>query len=164
MVVDRSILQRGLPKGSISAPSVTSRQTVDPVLAGPHKTLSYVMQEPSAILYSKNVPHIVAFTLPVIVPDAASITNVSWKYSLKQHPEGIEVKLCWQGETLCNNITRNEIGSTTMFNGKYAGTSFNIQYVVRGQGLLGPPVGGGANQLIVTYAVPLTPEEQLDIQ
>ena len=126
--------------------------------------LSYVMQEPSAILYSKNVPHIVTFTLPVTVPDEAPITNVSWKYSLKQHPEGLEVRLCWEGQTLCNNITRNEIGSTTMFNGKYAGTSFNIQYVVRGQGLLGPPVAGGANQLIVTYAVPLTPEEQLDIE
>lgn len=164
MVVDRELLQRGIPKGSTRAPAMITRQAPDPVLSGPHKILSYVMQEPGVMIYSKNIPHVVDFTLPVTVPDNAPITNVSWKYSLREHPPGIEVRLCWQGETQCNNITRNEIGSTAMFNGKYAGTSFNIQYVVRGPGLLGPAVSGGANQVIVSYAVPLTAAEQLDLQ
>jgi hypothetical protein len=164
MVVDRDLLQRGMPKGSIRAPAMITNQAVNPILAGPHKSVSYVAQEPSVVIYSKNVPHVVTFTTPVELPDDAPITNISWKYSLKQHPQGIEVQLCWQGQALCNNITRNEIGNTTMFNGKHAGSSFNIQYVVRGPGLLGPPVAGGANQLIVTYAVPLSEAEMIEIK
>lgn len=163
MVVDRDLLLRGAPKGATRAPVTASQQT-SPILAGAHKLVSYVMQEPGPMVYAKNIPTVVQFTLPVELPDDAPITNVAWKYSLRQHPQGIEVKLCWQGQLLCNDITRNEIGNTAMFNGKYAGSSFNIQYTVNGQGLLGPPVSGGANQLVVTYAVPITAAEALDIQ
>jgi hypothetical protein len=159
MVVDRSILTRGTPK-VISR--TTPQQSHSAVFSGPYKLLSYTMQEPGVRIYSKNVLTPVTFTTPVLLPEDAPITNVAWKYALKQHPEGLEVLLCLQNQTSCINITRNEIGSTPAFNDQHAGVTFMIQYQIKGQGLLGPAIIGGANQLVVTYATTVSETETID--
>jgi hypothetical protein len=160
MQVNREILQRGIPKGSIR-PAATISQQTSSVLSGPYKSVSFVVDTVGPRIYSRNIPEVVTFTTPVELPSEAPITQVSWKYSLAQHPQGIEVKLCL-GQQLCHDVTRNEIGRTSLFNGKHAGSAFTMQYIVRGSEMLGRPITGGTNQIIVTYAVPLTATEMID--
>lgn len=114
-------------------------------------TSSYASTITSPSMYVRNTHYFADFPINQQIPDDMVISNVSWNYSLSQHPMGIEVLLCWNKSEICQDISLFGSGHTNMFNGKDPFETFTIHYRLGGKGAISPPINGGRTQIIVTY-------------
>lgn len=147
--------QKNLPAATTTNNNTTQNNASTPtestarVTDGSTNSYSSAITGPS--LYVRNTHYFAEFPLTQEIPEGMAITNVTWNYTLSQHPLGIEVLLCWNKTEVCQDISLFESGHTAMFNGKDPLDNFAIHYRLGGKGAISPAINGGRNQIIVTY-------------
>lgn len=160
IIVDRDLkILRGQQQIKPSSVNDAVKLKNTPTLTGtvattqntPVNTNSYMSEVVSPSLYVRSTPYFVNFPLTQSIPDGLTITNVSWIYTLSQHPLGTEVILCWNKNEVCQDVSLFESGHTSMFNGKNPLGTFTLYYRLGGKGAISPPINGGKTQIIVTY-------------
>jgi flagellar protein FlhE len=115
---------------------------------------SYVSESMGASIVAKNANYATRFNINLNVPPGSRITQVTWRYAMSMKPAGFEAVLCWDEQQPCWNVTNENSGSTTAFNGKDASRPFTLFYRVQGSGPLGTPALGRIDQLVVNYDLP----------
>lgn len=139
------------PLATVTAPAPTANRPIAAV-GGPRGAYTSDAMGPSIL--ARNADYETTFRKTVVVPQGATISNVSWRYGLSSRPAEFEAMLCLPRRLRCWNVTDHASGNTSIFNGQDATLAFTLHYRVTGRGPLGAPVRGEMNQLIVTYALP----------
>lgn len=145
----RQNLPAATPSNNVNSQNSPPSESIATVTNGNTGSYSSAVMGPS--LYVRNTHYFVEFPLTQDIPDDMVINNVTWNYSLSQHPLGIEVLLCWNKTEVCQDISLFETGHTSIFNGKDPSETFAIHYMLSGKGPISPPINGGNNQIIVSY-------------
>ncbi|ALU89225.1 flagellar protein FlhE [Herbaspirillum rubrisubalbicans] len=116
---------------------------------------AYASDEPGPDIRARNADYVTQFKVVGQVPPGATISKVSWRYTLASKPAGFEARLCWQDAGLCWDVSDANAGSTDFFNGRDATRPFQLHYSLRGTARTGEaPIKGEVNQVIVTFATP----------
>ena len=76
---------------------------------------------------------------------------VAWSWKLPVVVPGQVVLLCVDQGRNCQDVSGNPKGTTTAFAGQSANQVFQFFLLVKGSGMLQPPVVGGEGQVIVNY-------------
>jgi flagellar protein FlhE len=104
---------------------------------------------------ARNADYLTQFKVVGQIPPGATISRVSWRYTVARKPAGFEARLCWKDAALCWDVSHADSGNTDFFNGRDASLPFQLYYGVRGSTRTGEaPVKGEVNQVIVTFDIP----------
>lgn len=136
---------------------VTPAPPPPPVPATPPRgpSAAYASDVAGADIRARNVDYLTQFQIVGNVPPGATISRVSWRYTVARKPAGFEAWLCWQDAGTCWSVTEASSGSTDFFNGRDATRPFQLIYRVKGSGALPDgPIKGEINQVIVNFNLP----------
>ncbi|WP_333653581.1 flagellar protein FlhE [Dissulfurispira sp.] len=86
------------------------------------------------------------------VPPNATITLVSWQWSVLNYRSDLLVYIC--DSYGCQNISSLGIGTTTYFNNRSANQTFGLCFGVPGSGSVVPPIYGQYDRVNVSWQAP----------
>ena len=92
------------------------------------------------------------FTPPAMPPSNATITYLSWQWSVVNYPYGLIVYVCDSNLNGCWDVSNMGIGGTTAFNGWPASTNFIMAFGVPGSGTIIPYVYGQSDTMNVSWS------------
>ncbi len=143
-----------VPLNATSTATATSTNTAGAPTNKSHASGSYTSTAMGPTIVAKNAEYASTFKISSNVPTGSTISKVWWRYGLSDKPVGFEAVLCWREQQPCWNLTNDNIGSTSAFNGKDASQPFTLHYHVKGSGPNNTPAQGQLNQLIVSFDLP----------
>ena len=94
-----------------------------------------------------------AFNAPSTPPGTATISYLSWRWSVVNYRSDLITYICNSALTGCINVSTLGVGGTSAFNGWPASTQFIMAFAIPGSGTIFPYLYGQSNTINVSWSM-----------